>query len=295
MPINQTIIVNSISDTNDGDLSNGITTLREGIAAANASQGSTTIIFDLPDDSVISLTDTLDILGDLIIDASDVDGLEIKGDQSFDLILLGKDADVTLKNLTLTDGANGVKMGNSGSLSLEGTDINDSSEYAIAARNGNTIDISADSTFANNDAGAISLNSRNTVNAAGDLNGAIEVNDRNTVDIDGSLTGTVVGDDLNTISIGKDAVGDITLHRSNNLTVGDDIDGSLTAGDGNTISVADDIYEDATLGRKNTVTVGDRIGDDLTIKSKNTINVGGDIGDDISAGNWNELTIGGNV
>ena len=42
------LIVNDSSDADDGDLSNGVTTLREAINAANSNAGSDTINFNIP-------------------------------------------------------------------------------------------------------------------------------------------------------------------------------------------------------------------------------------------------------
>lgn len=119
-----------IIDANDGVLS-----LREAIIAANDSQGADKIDFDLGtgqqtialDDSLgtLQITDKVQIVG-----STEADDLIISGDSSFDIFNVDNGADVTLKNLTISGGSDGIQV-DDGSLTVDNSIIIGSSSEGI--------------------------------------------------------------------------------------------------------------------------------------------------------------------
>jgi VCBS repeat-containing protein len=114
-----TFTVNNNGDFDDGDINNGVTTLREAINAANALAGDDIIAFDLSasTSSAIALTSTLPaIASNVQFDGSGTTGLEISGDNSFQIFSV-ESGIVSFLDLTITDGlAQGGAGSNAGSL-----------------------------------------------------------------------------------------------------------------------------------------------------------------------------------
>ena len=124
------LVVNALGDINDGDAENGVTTLREAIEFANAGAGKGTISFDLPDESTIALTSTLNVIDDLLIDASSVLGLTIAGN-GFNLIDV-ESANLEVNGLAFSGGNDALNLQGEGStLSLTDVEISDSADDGI--------------------------------------------------------------------------------------------------------------------------------------------------------------------
>ncbi|MBD2512805.1 cadherin-like domain-containing protein [Nostoc muscorum FACHB-395] len=123
-----TFTVNSTGDTDDGDINNGTTTLREAINVANASSGADTIIFggpvftDTTPDKITLTNGQLFVNDSLTITGTGINQLTLSGDVNNN----GNDADdvrlfflnqgtVNLSNLTLRGGrGQGGNGGNGG-------------------------------------------------------------------------------------------------------------------------------------------------------------------------------------
>jgi predicted outer membrane repeat protein len=98
-----TFTVTSVDDTSTSG------TLRDAITQANANADASTITFNLPPDSAITLTDDLPtITADLTIDGSGASGLTIDGADTYTIFATGTTAgiDLSISNLILTNGSN---------------------------------------------------------------------------------------------------------------------------------------------------------------------------------------------
>ncbi|BAQ62886.1 alkaline phosphatase [Geminocystis sp. NIES-3708] len=133
-----TFIVNSTDDTDDGDINNGVTTLREAVNAANASSGADTITFggsvftdDTPDKIILTngqlfINDSLTIIG------TGINQLTLSGDANNSgnndggdvRLFFVNQGTVNLSNLTLSggrsQGGNGQESGGGGGAGMGG-------------------------------------------------------------------------------------------------------------------------------------------------------------------------------
>lgn len=154
------IVVDSTADTVDaGD---GVTTLREAIAQANATAGTDTVVFDesLSNQTILLTHGSLEITDDVVIHGLGVDELTIQGsgsDRIFDIDDgTSTQQDVVIRDLTLTDGYSsddGGAIYNKENLTLQTVTLADNSaaDDGGAIRNDGTLTM-IDSTLANNTA-----------------------------------------------------------------------------------------------------------------------------------------------
>lgn len=168
---NPGLIVNSTADTNDLDLNNGVTTLREAVHFANLMFGHQTIRFDLPADSQITLGNHLFITDPVSIVGPGASNLTLNGNNANRAIHFSTAnvASFSIEGLTFANGHTNTS-GTGGAILIEGAGATlrvAGCEFASnTAGNGGAIGVSdsrlivSSSTFANNQAvqgGAIHL------------------------------------------------------------------------------------------------------------------------------------------
>ncbi len=233
-------LVNSLADVIDAN--DGVTTLREAIAAANSQSGQNTIAFDLASDAQIDLTGRLEIIDDLIINGG---GVTIAGNGTFDNFFISN-ADVVFDGLTITNGSDGIEVGGGTSLTLtnsavvnnadDGIDLNGAdntlsiSGSAINNNGGNGVEIDASSS-------TITVSNSSFTGNSGDGIGFDEGGNNTLTLVNADLSGNT-GDGLDVNSSGNN----ITITNAN-------LDGN---GIGAAIEVEDGLEID---GNNNTVTL----------------------------------------
>ncbi|NEO48273.1 MAG: CSLREA domain-containing protein [Moorea sp. SIO4A3] len=157
----------------------GITSLREAIETANNSPGEDTILFELePDEQTITLelilgtleiTDSVTIVGedaDQITSntffGEDADQITVEGDGgSFDIFTISNGANVTVTNLTISEGEDGIQV-NDGNLEVIDSILtgNDSDGIDIQGNNTN-LNVLA-SSFTNNRSDGLHIDGDNS-------------------------------------------------------------------------------------------------------------------------------------
>ncbi|MBW4615604.1 MAG: DUF4347 domain-containing protein [Desmonostoc vinosum HA7617-LM4] len=101
-----TFVVNSIADTDDGDLGNGITTLREAVNAANSDKNTAHLItFDFETyPQTIFLNSSLGVFGNITIDGGDAADITLDGGNNNRHFYVSQLQELSLQNLTLING-----------------------------------------------------------------------------------------------------------------------------------------------------------------------------------------------
>lgn len=158
-------IVNQIGDTDDGDRSNGLTTLREAINVANSTPGEQTIRFDLPNGpQTITAASQLAITQSVRIQGPGADLLVVSGGDSTGVMLFGGGGinDYHVSGLTIADGmagdGGGINMSDEDdSLHISGTVIRDNTSSSngggLHVANGGKVYVS-NSSILDNQAGS---------------------------------------------------------------------------------------------------------------------------------------------
>ncbi|MBD2460633.1 hypothetical protein H6G89_06205 [Oscillatoria sp. FACHB-1407] len=116
--VNPVITVNNAGDFDDGDRSNGVTTLREAIVIANAQAGDDAIAFDFAAPQTITLTSVLPVINsNIAFQGTGANSLTISGNNQFQVFFVNSGtvnfADLAIAN-GLARGGNGSSLGGSG-------------------------------------------------------------------------------------------------------------------------------------------------------------------------------------
>ena len=139
------LVVNSTADTDDGDLTNGTTTLREAVHFANSDAGANFVSFDASiSGQTITLSGTeLAIAETISIDASSLTaGVTIDGNKASRVLnFTSTTGDLELRGLTLTGGSvsghgGAVKFNSGGTLSIFDSTLHNNTALGLTGDDG---------------------------------------------------------------------------------------------------------------------------------------------------------------
>lgn len=157
--VKDAFIVTKIADTNDG-VCDADCSLREAIAASNATAGASSISFALPADSIITLSNgELIINSNLTINGADSPRLIVDANNTSRIFAVNASVEASISNLTATKGhdirfvsSGGGGIFNAGTLTLTNVTVSNSTATlgnGGGVLNNGTLNI-ANSTFSNN-------------------------------------------------------------------------------------------------------------------------------------------------